>query len=221
MLHAPSPQEIIDKVPGLVKASLAQCIRAAYSVTDQIAADYPILGGYLEPTILGQLRYVLVNNVVAKSVEEGLVLGRADWYPIANASGYFLEYSCEGARITFASAHGMFKLPKKSNFRLSRANENQLSLFDLGSPEIHDDSPALLMLHGFKTLNFVQLMVPGDCDGKMIGLAWSTNILTSGEEGGESDFYPEGLPIDPIPAEPLAEIALKLRSEEIEKLNIG
>jgi len=112
----------------------------------------------------------------------------------------------------------MFKLPKKSNFRLSRANENQLSLFPLDPLEFGDESPALLMLHGYQSLNFAQLMVPGDFNGHMIGLAWSENILNLGEEYGQADLTSGGAPINPIPAEPLAEIALKLRTEEIEKL---
>lgn len=209
----PTAADIVQQVPRLVKASLVQCIRTAYSVADQIALDFPIIGGPLEATILGQLRYVLVNNVVAMGVQDGLVPGNADWCQIANASGHFLEYSYDDFRITFASAQGLYKFPKKSNFRLSRANENQLSLFPLDSPEFGDESPALLMLHGYQSLNFTQLMMPGDCDGHMIALAWSGNLLDLAQDNGLS-----GTPVNPIPTEPLAEIALRLRTEEIDKL---
>ncbi|MBX3742591.1 MAG: hypothetical protein KF712_16510 [Akkermansiaceae bacterium] len=214
----PSPDEALKIVPPLIQASLVQCIRTAYSITEQIAADFPILNGPLEATILGQIRYGLVNNVVAKSVEDGLVMGGANWHPIANGSGFFMEYAFGIARITFASSHAMYKCPKKSNFRLSRANENQLSLFPSDVSDKSDEGPALLMLHGYKSLNFAQLMVPGDRDGTIVGLAWSPNIISPGAEGEGFGDDPTTCPVDPIPAEPLAEIALRLRSTEIEKL---
>jgi len=214
----PTPHDFIQRVPRLVTASLVQCLQTAYSISDQIATDFPILEGPHQPTILGWLRFVLVNNVVAKGVEEGLVPGTANWYPITNSSGHFMEYAYEGNRITFASTSGMYKIPKNSNFRLSRANENQLSLFPSDDKASGDDGPALLMLHGYKALKFAQLMVPGDFDGRLIALSWSPNILGAGEDGVHSELSSGGVPVNPIPAEPLAEIALTLRTSSIQIL---
>lgn len=215
--HSLAPSQILEAVPNLIRACLLQCIKTAYGITDQIADDFPILNGPLRANTLGQIRYALVSHVVEQSVNEGLVPGKVDWYRIANKSGKFLEYSYEDIRITFASSSGLYKLPRKSNFRLSRANANQLNLFE-EFDEFEDDRPALLMLHGHKALKFAQLMLPGEHDGKMIGLAWTENIVRSGGEGEEGmDDFGHG-PDDPVPAEPLAKIALRIRDSHIERL---
>ena len=216
MLNQPlNPNEVIQKIPGVVRSSLVQCIRTAYSITDQIAQDFPILVSPHLAATLGQIRFALVNNVVAKSVHEGLILGSADWFPVANASAHFMEYGFDGIRVTFASSAGLGKMPKQSDFRVSRAFDNQLCLFPPDEPVFEDEGPAILMLHGYQTLNFVQLVMPGYSDGRIVPLAWSPNLLRAGEEVGRSG-QPNGMPLNPIPAEPLAEIALKLRSEAVE-----
>lgn len=210
------PQEVIQRIPGLVSSSLVQCIRAAYSITDQIAQDFPVLVSPHLAATLGQIRFALVNNVVAKSVQQGLVPGTADWYPVNNASAHFMEYGIDGVRVTFASSAALYKLPKQSDFRVSRAYDNQLCLFPQDEPLFADEGPAVLMLHGYQNLNFAQFVMPGLTDGRIVGLAWSPNLLTAGEEGGQSSAPTGGMPFDPIPAEPLAEIALKLRTEAVE-----
>jgi hypothetical protein len=215
--HPLTPHQVLDTVPNLVRVSLAQCIKTAYGITDEIAEKFPILNGPLRASALGQLRYALVSHVVEQGVEEGLVPGAVDWYRIANKSGKFLEYSFADVRITFASSSGLFKLPKKSNFRLSRANSNQLTLFE-EFDEFEDDRPALLMLHGHKSLKFAQLMVPGEQEGKMIGLAWTENIVRFGGEGEEGMGNFGNGPENPIPAEPLSKIALQIRESHIERL---
>jgi len=210
------PTEVIQSIPSLVNSSLVQCIRTAYSITDQIAQDFPILVSPHLAATLGQIRFALVNNVVAKSVKEGLVPGTANWYPVANASAHFMEYGIDGVRVTFASSAALYKLPKHSDFRVSRAYDNQLCLFPQDEPLFSEESPAVLMLHGYQNLNFAQLVMPGVSDGRIVALAWSPNLLTVGEDGGQSGMPSGGMPLDPIPAEPLAEIALKLRTEAVE-----
>jgi hypothetical protein len=127
-----------------------------------------------------------------------------------------MEYGIDGVRVTFASSAALYKLPKHSDFRVSRAYDNQLCLFPQDEPLFSEESPAVLMLHGYQNLNFAQLVMPGVSDGRIVALAWSPNLLTVGEDGGQSGMPTGGMPLDPIPAEPLAEIALKLRTEAVE-----
>jgi hypothetical protein len=212
------PNEVIQKIPSLVNASLVQCIRTAYSITDQIAQDFPILVSPHLASTLGQIRFALVNNVVAKSVHEGLVPGTAEWYPVAKASAHFMEYGIGDIRITFASSAALYKLPKNSDFRVSRAYDNQLSLFPRDEPLFNDEGPSVLMLHGYQNLNFVQFVMPGVTDGRIVPLAWSPNLLIAGEDRGQAESPTGGMPIDPIPVEPLVEIALELRTQTVEKI---
>lgn len=215
--NPPTTTEILESVPPLIRGSLIQFCRTAYNVTDQIATDFPILAGPLQAAALGQIRYALVSHVVDRGVEEGLIPGNASWLPLANGSGRFLEYSYNGVRLTFASSHAVYKLPKTSDFRMSRANDNQLTFF----PEMEkydDDRPALILLHGYKKLDFAQLVVPGLMNDKIIGLDWTSNLVAPGDSGEQGLGGAGHGPHDPIPAEPLAEIALEIRNIDIEQL---
>lgn len=216
---APTPEESLKLIPDMVQESLVQLIRTAYSISEQIVADFPILDGPLRNSTMGQLRYALVSTIIDQGVKQGLVVGESDWFPTANGSGQFMEYSFGGARVTFSSSHKLGQLPKVSNFRLGRANENQSTFAFIEEPgkfATGVNGPALLMLHGHKSLHFVQLMVPGEYDGKMISLAWSPNLVRPGNEGFGGDFG--SVAVDPIPSEPLAEIALELRRSAVKKL---
>jgi hypothetical protein len=74
------------------------------------------------------------------------------------------------------------------------------------------------MLHGYQNLNFVQFVMPGVTDGRIVPLAWSPNLLIAGEDRGQAESPTGGMPIDPIPVEPLVEIALELRTQTVEKI---
>lgn len=216
-MHQPlDPSAALDKIPGLIRGQLVSAITTAYSVSDDIIESYPILQSPHLTSALGQLRYFLVDNVVKTWVSEGLIQGHAEWRGIPHSGAHYLEYQWENTKITFSSAGRVYTLPRNSDFRENRAFSNQLLLFSDFPASQFGEVPSLLMTHGYRELCFVQLVLPSHDDGKIVGLAWSENLLNqSGQEGlGGNSSYPT----DPVPSEHVAELLPKLKESAFKRL---
>ena len=213
------PENTIKKLPAAVVNSIVNSVNKAYQLADQIVEDYPLCQhGPHQSRIVGFNRYAFIENSVHKDWEEGILIGHAEWIPFSsNESGYYLLYKYNGISITFSHIKQPLDLPKRSEYRLDRAHDNQLRLNDPFYHEAQEDSANFVFVHGDKNLDFARIIMLGVNEaGQQVALYRSENLV-QGNFGQSVDSVPPSTPITPANMEIIQETKLQVLDKFIEK----
>lgn len=208
-INSPAPQpstaqQLVDNFPAMIAQSLLDRIRRAYEIKEQVLIDYPIFLGPNDPFLSGTLRWHLVEKVIFEDVSRGLIPGSVKWEETGNSQLHYLDYRYNEYSVTFASTQKLNTMPKRSEYRIKRAEEmSQLTFFEKLDPAstINEDSKCikLVMLHGHKNLDFAQLALLGSENGEQVVQAFGRNLFDDGLHVG----------VDIPPVEPVAPAAVE------------